>query len=394
MDKRRKLQDETYPLVVRIYTGTKFKDIGLKTYLKEKEFDPATQKVAGKHPNKKTINQKIETTLLKAQQIALKLEIADEIVTSEKIKNLVVKPQTKLDFIDFGWLKVDELKATGKYGNSCFYSDGINALKNHSGKTHLAFKEITYSFLKQLEGKMLAKGIKVNTVALTFRTIRAIYNKAMKEKLVSKEHYPFDEFKITSEATAKRAIEKQAIQQLINLDLPKDNPKYKARDYFLLSFNLRGISFADMLSIKPSDIVDGKLLYKRRKTHKLYNIKLTQQAQQILDYYRVEGRTYILPDIAEAAVNNQVEERKYIQYANKTTNKWLKKIGEDMNLQQQLTTYVARHSWATTAKKQGFSNDLIAESLGHSNGNRTTAIYLDSFDQEVIDAMNEAVCKF
>ena len=65
-----------------------------------------------------------------------------------------------------------------------------------------------------------------------------------------------------------------------------------------------------------------------------------------------------------------------------------------MNLQQQLTTYVARHSWATTAKKQGFSNDLIAESLGHSNGNRTTAIYLDSFDQEVIDAMNEAVCKF
>ena len=66
LDKRRKLQDETYPLVVRIYTGTKFKDIGLKTYLKEKEFDPATQKVAGKHPNKKTINQKIETTLLKA----------------------------------------------------------------------------------------------------------------------------------------------------------------------------------------------------------------------------------------------------------------------------------------------------------------------------------------
>jgi len=64
-----------------------------------------------------------------------------------------------------------------------------------------------------------------------------------------------------------------------------------------------------------------------------------------------------------------------------------------MKLQQQLTTYVARHSWATIAKKLGYSNDLLAESLGHSNGNRTTAIYLDSFDQEVIDPMNEEVCK-
>ncbi len=394
LDKRRKLKDETYPLVVRIYIGTKFKDIGLKTYLKEKEFDSETQKVIRKHPNKKQINQKIETTLLQARQTALKLEIADELVTSEKIKNLVVKPQSKLDFIEYGWLKVDELKAQGKYGNSCFYGAGINTLKKYSGKTYLAFKEINYTFLKQLEGKMLAKGVKVNTVALTFRTIRAIYNKAMKEKQVGKEHYPFEEFKIKSEATAKRAIEKQSIQQLISLDLTKDSPHFKARDYFLLSFNLRGISFADMVTIKPSDITNGRLIYQRKKTHKLYNIKLTEKALQILDYYGEEGRTYILPDIPKAAVNNQAEERKYIQYATKTTNKWLKKIGVDMKLQQKLTTYVARHSFATCAKKMGYSKDLISEALGHSFGNKITEIYLDSYDMEVIDAMTEQVCKF
>jgi integrase/recombinase XerD len=171
LDKRRQLKDETYPLILRVYSGRGRREINLKTYLKEKDFDDSTQKVVGKHPNKKLINQKIQNAILQVQQTTFNLEIADEVITSEKIKNLVVKPQSKLDFIEFGWLKVEELKAQGKYGNSCFYSAGISTLKKYSGKTYLAFKEINYTFLKQLEGKMLAKGVKVNTVALTFRTI-------------------------------------------------------------------------------------------------------------------------------------------------------------------------------------------------------------------------------
>jgi len=394
LDTRRQLQDGTYPLIIRIHTGTKRRDINLKTYLKESEFDAATQRVNSKHPNKKTINQKIETTILQAQQTALKLDMADELVTSEKIKNLVVKPHVKQNFNEFGWAKVAELKAANKYGNSCIYRDALNALVNHSGKSSLDFKDMDYQFLQQLENKMLGKGIKVNTITLFMRTIRAIYNRAIKEKLVNRSFYPFEEFKIKSEPTAKRAIDKQSIQELIKLKLPADSASYRARDYFLLSFNLRGISFADMASIKPTDLIEGRLLYKRRKTHKLYNIKLTEQAQQILNYYKQDGSTYILPVIPDNAVNNPELERKYIQYGTKTCNKYLKRLGEGLKLQQQLSTYVSRHSFATIAKKMGYSNDLIAESLGHSNGNRTTAIYLDTFDQSVIDDMTEHVCKF
>ena len=105
-------------------------------------------------------------------------------------------------------------------------------------------------------------------------------------------------------------------------------------------------------------------------------------------------RTYILPIIPENAVNNPVEEKKYIHYGLRNCNRQLKHIKKAIGLKQELTTYVARHSWATIAKKLGYSNDLIAESLGHSNGNRTTAIYLDSYDQQVIDDMNKVVCKF
>lgn len=394
LDKRRTLRGETYPLVVRIYTGTKFKDISLKTHLQEKDFDARTQRVIGKHPNKKTINQKIENTLLQVQQTALKLEMAEEVVTSDKIKNLVVKPQAKLDFIQYGWLKVAELKENNHYGNSCFYRDGINALVSYSGKSSIAFREIDFNFLKHLESKMLAGEVKINTVALTMRTIRAIYNKAIKERQVDKTYYPFDEFKIKSEATAKRNIAKEDIAALLKLELKEDSQQFHARNYFMLSFNLRGISFADMVSIKPSDIINGRLVYKRRKTHKLYNIKLTDKAQQILNYYMKPGRTYILPVIPESAVDNAAEERKHIQYGTKTTNKYLKKMGEGLKIPMKLSTYVSRHSHATIAKKLGFSKDLISESLGHSYGNKITEIYLGSYDMETLDAMNETVCKF
>lgn len=102
---------------------------------------------------------------------------------------------------------------------------------------------------------------------------------------------------------------------------------------------------------------------------------------------------YILPIIPEAAVNNPVEERKYIQYATKTCNRHLRHLARALDITDNLSTYYSRHSWATIAKKLGYSKDLISEALGHSYGNRVTEIYLDSFDQEVIDAMNEAVCK-
>ncbi len=157
LDTRKQLKDGTYPLIIRVHSGGKRRDINLKTYLKENEFDPGTQKVVGKHPNKKLINQKIQKAILQVQQTSLKLEMAEEVVTSEKIKNLVLKSQAKLDFMAYGWQKVEELKQGNHYGNSCIYRDALNALKKYSVKAHISFQEIDNSFMKQLENKMLAK---------------------------------------------------------------------------------------------------------------------------------------------------------------------------------------------------------------------------------------------
>ena len=169
---------------------------------------------------------------------------------------------------------------------------------------------------------------------------------------------------------------------------------WHSRNYFLLSFNLIGISFADMATLKYSDISNGRISYRRKKTHKLYNLRLTSTALELINLYKSPDRTYILPVIPENMVGNQVEERKYIQYGTKTTNKYISRIGKLLKIDLALTTYVARHSWATIAKRMGYSKDLIAEALGHEFGNKVTGIYLDNFDQDVIDDMNSTVCRF
>jgi len=392
LDKRRPAKEGCYPLVIRVYSGDKRRDIGLKTYLKENQFDEGGQQVRRSHPNYKVINTKIKETSLKLEATTLKLEMKEEDVTAEKIKSTVVKPKPKLSFIEYGEAIIAQMRQVNRHGNANAYRDALNALKAYSGREDLQFREVNFELLTTFENKMLAGGLKKNSIAAYNRALRAIYNRAINEDLVEVKYYPYRKYKIKGEGTAKRNISKEDIAKIASAPLEPESQQWHARNYFMLSFNLRGISFADMASIKPSDITNGRLQYQRLKTHKLYNIKLTDKAQEILNYYQSPDRTYILPVIPESAVNNPVEERKYIQYATKTCNHHLRGIAKTLELNSEISTYYSRHSHATIAKRMGYSKDLISESLGHSHGSRITEVYLDSYDQQVIDDMNEAVC--
>ena len=394
LDKRRPRKDGSYPLVVRVYTGDKFRDINLKTPLQESFFDSKAQKVISKHPNQKVINQKIRKTVLQVQETMLNLEMKDEVISATKIRSTIVKPAPKFNFMQYGEKMATDMRKVNRNGNANAYRDAISALKTYSGKSDLEFTEITYELLCSVENKMLAKGLKKNSIACYNRALRAIYNNAINNDLVEIKHYPYRKYKIKGEATAKRNISKEDIANMANMQLEPDSQLWHSRNYFMLSFNLRGISFTDMVSIRPQDITNGRLIYQRKKTHKMYNIKLTDTAKVIISLYQKPDEKYILPVLTAIIAPDSKLERATIQQANKTCNKYLERIGKELKLPQKLTTYFSRHSWATIAKKMGYSKDLISEALGHSQGNRITEVYLDTFDQEVIDAMNEQVCKF
>jgi integrase len=210
-------------------------------------------------------------------------------------------------------------------------------------------------------------------------------------KVVDRSFYPFHDVSIKSEKTAKRAILKDDIAKLLLVHVEKNSACWMSLNYFMLSFYLRGISFTDLAYLKPSNIIDGRIEYKRRKTHMNYSVKLFPEAISIIDPLCSPDREYLLPLLPNGIVEDSVRSKRIIHQWIKTTNKYLKRLSEQVGLGSPVTTYSSRHSFATIAKRMGYSNELIAEALGHGYGNKVTNIYLDSFEEEVLDTMHKHV---
>ena len=152
-----------------------------------------------------------------------------------------------------------------------------------------------------------------------------------------------------------------------------------------------GVSFTDLAYLKPENIKKGRLVYRRKKTGQELNIKLQPYTLQLLNTFVNTETGYLLPILPVGTVEGGLDSKKIISQWIKTTNKYLNRLAKLCDMDVEITTYVTRHSWATTAKRLGFSNEMIAEGLGHEYGNKITNIYLDDFDQTIIDEMNDKV---
>jgi integrase len=301
------------------------------------------------------------------------------------------KKQMNTTFKAFSDKLISQMIEVNRTGNAIVYQTAVNRLLSFYGRDDLGFHEIDYSLLDHFSHHLSMKGLKQNSISNYFRSIRAIYNKAIKAKIVERASYPFTEISIRTEKTAKRAISKDDILKLKQLDLEVNSTAERSLKCFLLSFYLRGISFTDLAYLKQSNIIDGRAEYKRRKTHKTYSIKLFPEAQILFEQLHVDGSDYLLPILPNDTLEDSLETKKVIRQFIKTTNKYLKRLSELVGLCSPVTTYTSRHSFGTIAKRLGYSNELIAEALGHEYGNKITNIYLDSFDTNVLDEMHKHV---
>lgn len=194
-----------------------------------------------------------------------------------------------------------------RFGNARAYKSAMGALKKFNKKADLRFEKISYNYLKRFEMSHFKKGNSVNGLSMYMRTIRAIFNKAIHQGIVSADYYPFKKYKIKSQATAKRAISKDKIKRILDLELESNNPLFHARNYFLSSYLMNGISFIDMAYLKVGSIIDGRIQYSRQKTARPYDIKVTKQLLSILNYY-LEGKSkddFIFPIIRREHTKDQ-----------------------------------------------------------------------------------------
>lgn len=393
LDQRRPKANGEYPIIIRIFHKRQSTSIHSGVTITNEAWSEEMGHILPTHINSKFLNKTIFQKLLKVQSIASQLE-EDGDFSFENLKNKLKpnsKPKTVITFEEFANQLIEQMISIRKVGNATVYQTAVNRIIKYSN-SGLTFKQIDYLFLEGFKTQLIKEGAKVNTISNYFRTIRAIYNKAIKAKIVDRSLYPFYDVTVKTERTAKRAIGIKEIKAIVRLELQKNTPLWFAQCYFLLSFCLIGTSFSDLAYLTQSSIIKGRLVFKRQKTGKLYSIKITKEAERILALVRNPDGRFLLPILPDSITENTLDARKLIQQWIKTTNKYLARISTDLPLDNVLTTYVARHTWATTAKRLGYSNELIAEAMGHEYGNATTAIYLDTFDQEVIDDMNSKIC--
>jgi site-specific recombinase XerD len=239
----------------------------------------------------------------------------------------------------------------------------------------------------------LGKNVSENSISVYFRTLRSLFNKAIQEKLIKIEKYPFNVYKISklSVKTKKRAISMESIQKISNLDFEIDSLDWHSKNYFLFSFYTMGTNIVDIAHLTKANIEDGRLKYKRMKTGNEYNIKLLAPALEILDYYLKHPKSnYIFPMLNNTIHISPTQIHNRVKKVTKQINASLKSIGVLCEIEIKLTTYVARHSFATVLKRNGVSTSIISEAMKHDT-EKTTQIYLDSFENSVIDDANETL---
>ncbi len=395
LDRRRPRRNNTYPLYLRIWFKRSNFNISLGYTIFPDDWDEANEQVKKSYTmvsNITRLNNYIAKQKTNAYDVITQLQDKGELdgLSIGELKERIINKNKSISFYEYTEGIIGDLRKANKIGNARAYKNCLNAIKNFQNDVDLDFYEINYKFLQRFEIYFLAKGNSVNGLSFFMRTIRAIYNRAIKEGYASRDNYPFQSYKIKKEPTRKRAIRIEEIHKIRDMSLIEGSDLWHARNYYLASFYLMGISFFDLAWLKVVNIVNGRIEYRRHKTGKLHSIKISPKLQEILDHYLVdtERSDYIFPIIKRPSSLELVY--KDIGNQIKIYNRNLNNLAQLCGIEFNLTSYTSRHSWATIAKRQGVPTAIISEGLGHTN-EQTTQIYLDSFDKEVMDEYNESI---
>lgn len=279
---------------------------------------------------------------------------------------------------------IAQLKQLGKVRTAETYTATLKSFMKFQSNQDVPLDGITSDMMLLYEAHLKVRGVRMNTISFYMRIFRAVYNRAV-EKGLTAQRNPFRHVYTGVDKTVKRAIPIKDIKALKDMDLSMHPTLDFTRDMFMFSFYTRGMSFVDMAYLKKTDIKNGILTYRRRKTGQELSIKWEKCMAEIVAKYPENKTDYLLPIIKE-----QGNERKQYDNALHLVNYHLKDLSERLKLQRPLTMYVARHSWASAAKAKNVPLSVISEGLGHDS-EATTQIYLASLETSVVDKANKMI---
>ena len=334
------------------------------------------------------VTSRIEWDIKRLNVIIALSDKKSESYTADDIVTKFNEQATEQSLFCFMQGVIGQLKRLNRVRTSETYAATLSSFMKFRDGQDILLCEMDSDTMMLYEAWLKTNGICPNTTSFYMRILRAVYNRAVEKELLEQKH-PFRHVYTGIDKTVKRAVPLKAIKRIKELDLTLKPHLDYARDMFLFSFYTRGMSFIDMAYLKKSDLKNGILTYRRKKTNQQLSIKWENCMAEIVAKYKDRSATqYLLPIITDPLT----EER--IQYRNALcrVNVALKEVARLANLSIPLTMYCGRHSWASIAKSKNIPISVISEGMGHDS-EETTRIYLASLDSNVIDKANSLILK-
>ncbi len=392
-------KDEKKPLVYTLShkgkrkylsTGHKLSDDEIQIHDSGVKFITGKAKQDEKNSLKVNIQFNQLLSYVTTNSFKLKNKLSDEAFKLIQVEVFGVAPLDNRSLIKtIGEDYIQRLRMEGRGSTALSYRNALDAFIKF-GSDKLRIEDIDYKWLNSFKAQSIKDGRKINTIGIYCRSMKAMIFDAIKQGIT--EHNPFIGFKIPKEKTRKRNISKEDINKIRSLIYLPGTKEFNARNYFLFMFDCMGMNFLDLATLKVSQYRNGFIIYDRSKTGDQFTIKLNKEAQEILGYY-IEGKSkddYVFPIIQRDFPLGSEAFKLYKNDLTKRLNKTLKSIAEKAGIESKVTTYTARHTWASIARKMGFAIDQIQKGLGHESS-LTTETYVSEFDTVIIDEMNARV---
>lgn len=389
--KSKTLRNGEHPLMLCVCKDNKRKYLSLGISVSAENWDFKSNLPNDKCPNRERIIILINEKVNEIQRIALDKKIAGrDFSASTLIESAKPSETSKRTVGDYFLSYIENLKNENRLRYAGMYEISYNSFIKFAKHLDIPFSDIDVGWLKKYEAWGKAQNLSVSTISTRLRHLRAVFNLALLEHAIKSDCYPFHNYKVSklNKVTAKRALSKDDIRRIMEYK-GKSQMECLAIDIFTFSYLCAGINFIDIAKLKYSNIQENQLVYNREKTKKLIITPLQERAIQIIEKYNDGKSAFVFPILSNFHKTDvQVANRLHKVLAN--LNKHLKAIGVKLKLPIPLTTYVARHSFATVLKRAGVSTSIISESLGHSS-EKITQVYLDSFDKEQMNTAMQAL---
>ena len=382
IDNRRATISGSYPVKIRVTYKRERKYYSTGKELTLDEWDKLSQSKSKKQIEVRT---DIQNSFEKVKEIVQELELEGGF--SFDILNIRL---SKGDISSLNTLignKIETLIVNEQIGNSSFYKSTLTSIEQFAGQKIME-ASVTPDWLKRYEKHMLKLGRSYTTIGMYCRAIRAMMNEAKQNGVIKENQYPFGKgkYEIPTSESRKMALTLQQIKQVISYtDGYEGTERY--RDLWFFSYLCNGINFGDMLRLKYSNIENGEIVFRRIKTIRTSKVKkelcalITPEMEQIIERWGNKPQLadkYIFPYLD--GNEDPMQEDNVVKEVIRRCNKKLKVISSALGLPH-ISTYTARHSYATVLKRSGANIAYISESLGH-NDLKTTENYLASFERE------------